>query len=371
MKEMFKVKVNIQPYTLNFKFDAGTSRGVLRKKETYIIGIQSDTFRGVSGLGEAGPLKGLSRDDRPDFMSKAKVIIEKVEGLSFAEDWQEILLAIQELPQIDELPSLRFGLETAFLDLIHGGKRKIFSCGFYDQRQAIPINGLIWMGGKKFMQEQIEQKLEDGFDCIKMKIGALDFDLECQLLEMIRNRYSAKEISLRVDANGAFNLQEALGKLNILSQYDIHSIEQPIKPGNTAEMAYLCQHSPVPIALDEELIGVTHVNDKRALLEQTKPTYLILKPSLLGGIAATREWIDIAENTGIGWWMTSALESNIGLNAIAQFASSLMPTLPQGLGTGQLYHNNFSSPLTITNGSLTYEPQKPWSIPYLFPSGFQ
>ncbi|WP_439481161.1 o-succinylbenzoate synthase [Cyclobacterium plantarum] len=366
MKENFKVKVQIKPYTLDFKFEAGTSRGVLKEKETFIIHVFADAFPGISGFGEAGPLRGLSLDDHTDFIPKTKPIIQKVENLSFSLDRQKILQAIRELPQIDRFPSLRFGLETALLDLIHGGRKKIFSCDFYDHQKPVPINGLIWMGDKDFMKRQIDQKLREGFNCIKMKIGAMDFDLECNLLEMVRNRYSEHDVSLRVDANGAFGLDEAMEKLNQLSQFGVHSIEQPIKPGNTAEMAYLCKHSPVPIALDEELIAVSNVKDKEALIEQVKPSYLILKPSLLGGIMATEEWISIAGNSGTGWWMTSALESNIGLNAIAQFASSLQTDLPQGLGTGQLYHNNFPSPLGITNGHLSYDTQKPWSIPKLF-----
>lgn len=366
MKDKFKVKVKIKPYTLNFKFEAGTSRGILKKKVTYIINIQANAFPGISGFGEAGPLKGLSLDDHPDFIQKAKQIVQNVEAISFSKDSQEILQAIRELPQIDHFPSLRFALETAFLDLLRGGRKKIFSCGFYDQQHPVPINGLIWMGDENFMQQQIDQKLKEGFNCIKMKIGAIDFDLECRLLEMVRNRYPEEDVSLRVDANGAFGLNEAMEKLTRLSQFGIHSIEQPIKPGNIASMADLCQYSPIPIALDEELIGVSNIKDKKFLIEQIKPNYLILKPTLLGGIMATGEWISIAKNLGTGWWMTSALESNIGLNAIAQFASSLHTELPQGLGTGQLYHNNFPSPLGITNGNLTYDPKKSWSIPKLF-----
>ncbi|WP_154857711.1 o-succinylbenzoate synthase [Cyclobacterium xiamenense] len=362
MVEGFKIHVTIQPYTLVFTFDAGTSRGVLRQKQTFILRAESSAFPGLTGLGEAGPLKGLSPDDRPDFLQKAREILEGISDVSFPFDPEKILQNLCAMP-FEEFPSLRFGLETAILDLFHGGKRKLLSNPFYDRGTPIPINGLIWMGDRAFMKNQIEQKLLEGYNCIKMKIGAIDFELELALLEEIRTKYSEEEISLRVDANGAFGKEEAMHKLERLGKLGIHSIEQPIAPGNPEAMEKICSESPVPVALDEELIGIVDPNRKKALLDRVRPAYLILKPTLLGGMLATKEWIQLAEQAGIGWWMTSALESNIGLNAVAQFTSSLQPKLPQGLGTGTLYRNNFPSPLRIASGKLHYESRQAWELP--------
>jgi o-succinylbenzoate synthase len=362
MADGFTMRATIRPYTLDFTFDAGTSRGVLREKQTFILRTDSSAFPGSCGLGEAGPLKGLSVDDRTDFLQRSQEILEEIGDVEFPFDPEKILQKISEMP-LEEFPSLRFGLETATLDLFHGGKRKLLPNPFYDLGKPIPINGLIWMGDRTFMKKQIDQKLGQGYDCIKMKIGAIDFDLELTLLEEIRNNYSDEEITLRVDANGAFGANEAMDKLERLGRLGIHSIEQPIAPGNWEQLEKICRESPVPVALDEELIGITERKQKKALLDQVRPSFLILKPTLLGGILATRDWIQLAEQAGIGWWMTSALESNIGLNAIAQFTSTLHPKLPQGLGTGTLYQNNIGSPLHITSGKLSYEPQKGWSFP--------
>ncbi len=362
MTQTFKVKAAIKPYILDFAFDAGTSRGVLKEKQTHFIRVQSPVFSEIYGIGEAGPLKGLSPDDRPDFLDRAMEVLGELENIPFSADPTKILQMLSEAG-LEEFPSLRFGLETAMLDLVNGGIRKILPNRFYECGTEIPINGLIWMGEKPFMKQQIEQKLQQGFDCIKMKIGAIDFEAELALLESIREKYSKEQITLRVDANGAFHPNEAMGKLNRLAKLGIHSIEQPIGPGNGKAMAELCRTAPIPVALDEELIGINDIQQKKALLEDLKPAYLILKPSLVGGILATKEWISLAEDLGIGWWMTSALESNIGLNAIAQLTSSLNPVLPQGLGTGMLYRNNVSSPLVISSGKLTYDKHKSWSIP--------
>jgi o-succinylbenzoate synthase len=257
-------------------------------------------------------------------------------------------------------PALHFGFETALLDLRHGGQRVIFPGPFPKGKTAIPINGLIWMGPAAQMRTQIEEKLAQGYTCLKMKIGAIDFAAECGLLAAVRDRFPPEQITLRVDANGAFSPAEAPRKLEILSGFGLHSIEQPIRAGQAAEMARLCRESPVPVALDEELIGVQRYADKRELLTRLRPPFIILKPTLLGGFAHCREWIELAGGLGIGWWMTSALESNVGLNAISQFTASLHPTLPQGLGTGQLYHNNIPSPLRIRNGQLLYEQGIEW-----------
>jgi o-succinylbenzoate synthase len=260
-----------------------------------------------------------------------------------------------------EFPSVIFGFEMAFLDLQRGGIRQYFDTSFSHVGGKIPINGLIWMGTKEQMKNQIDEKLAKGFKVLKLKIGAIDFLSECQLLESIRNSYPSGQLEIRVDANGAFSYTDALDKLSTLSEFQLHSIEQPIRAGQPELMKRICQKSLVPVALDEELIGVIDKKDKLELLKKIKPQYIILKPTLVGGIKATREWIDIAENLSIGWWITSALESNIGLNAIAQLTSTYFPlSMPQGLGTGQLYTNNIEAPISVSDGNYVYLPNETW-----------
>lgn len=241
------------------------------------------------------------------------------------------------------------------LDLFNGGKGIIFPHLFTQGKASIPVNGLIWMGEEEFMLRQIDEKLAQGFTCIKLKIGALDFDKECNILSYIRKQYSEQQITLRVDANGAFLANETLGKLKTLATFGIHSIEQPIKQGQRLAMAQLCKQTPIPVALDEELIGVHIYEEKEKLLKQIRPQFIILKPSLLGGFTHCREWINLADKLNIGWWITSALESNVGLIAISQFTATLNNSLPQGLGTGQLYSNNTDSPLFIKKGFMYYK----------------
>ncbi|WP_339921978.1 o-succinylbenzoate synthase [uncultured Cyclobacterium sp.] len=361
MTQLFKVKCSIKAYPLNFKFEAGTSRGVLKEKITYFIQVTSDQFPGTIGIGEAGPLKGLSKDDVPNFFEEAIKILKLVEKMELQAS-QEVLLRQVNNMMLQDFPSVQFGLETALLDLINGGQRKLLDNAFYASGSPLPINGLVWMGEKAFMERQIDQKIEQGYDCIKMKIGAIDFDQECELLGKIRSRFSTDKISIRVDANGAFAPQDAFKKLERLAKFEIHSIEQPIQPGLIDEMRELCKQSPIPIALDEELIGIYGRENKLQLLESIRPHFLILKPTLLGGIVSTRDWVALAQQTDTGWWMTSALESNIGLNAIAQLTSSLKAEMPQGLGTGQLYHNNLDSPLKILNGKLSYDSTLDWKL---------
>lgn len=345
--------------TLQFKFDAGTSRGVLKSRDVYWIKVFSPHNPTVVGWGEAAPLMKLSIDDRPDFEAVLSATLRRISQVHWSSDQYELLSQIQK--QLSpELPSIRFGIETALLDLFQGGKKKIFDNDFYDHQAPIPINGLIWMGSREFMLDQIEEKLAQGFGCIKMKIGAIDFEQELGLLKAIRARYSKGEIVLRVDANGAFEPKDAIEKLNRLAELDIHSIEQPIAAGQVASMKRLCRNTPLPIALDEELIGA---RDKTSLLDAVLPQHIILKPSLVGGIAESEQWIKLAEERNIGWWMTSALESNIGLNAIAQLASKFSPTIPQGLGTGKLYHNNLQSSLEVKSGKINYNPSLPWEDP--------
>ncbi|HSI76390.1 MAG TPA: o-succinylbenzoate synthase [Lunatimonas sp.] len=359
MKSSFTVKARFIPYTLQFRFDAGTSRGVLKKKLNYIVECRSDHFRRWAGYGEAGPLVGLSVDDIPDFDIQLSQLLQSLEGIHFSTHPDELLLQIKKTVP-SQFPSIRFALETAILDLIHGGKRRMMPNDFYDKGSPIPINGLVWMGDRDRMWKQVEEKLAAGFDCIKIKIGALDFSQECDLLGLIREQFPSSDISIRVDANGAFPLDEAMGKLQQLASFNLHSIEQPIRQGNVKEMSRLCLESPIPIALDEELIGINSLADKIKLLDTIRPQFIILKPTLLGGLLSSREWINVAEDLGIGWWITSALESNIGLNAIAQFTSTYATGLPQGLGTGQLYDNNISSPLNISRGTLSYGEQGEW-----------
>ncbi|SDS16579.1 o-succinylbenzoate synthase [Christiangramia echinicola] len=335
-------------YILKFKRPSGTSRGVLTEKETWFLKISDgNNF----GIGECGILRSLSYDDRPDYEDKLKWVCENI-NMGREMLWEELR----------EFPSIQFGVEMAFQSLSSQDPFLLFPSEFTAGKKAIPINGLIWMGDKAFMKRQISEKIEAGFNCIKLKIGAIDFETELELLKSIRSNFSEKEIELRVDANGAFSPQDALEKLEALSNFQLHSIEQPIKPGQIEEMADLCKKTPLPIALDEELIGVIDVTEKEKLIQIINPQYAIFKPSLIGGFKGTGEWKDICENNDVDWWITSALESNIGLNAIAQWTYTLNPDLPQGLGTGGLYTNNFESPLEVKMGEIQYNSSKDWEF---------
>ena len=339
---------NYHQYILNFKLPSGTSRGVLNTKETWFIIIESEEKKGI---GECGLLRGLSIDDRQDYEEQLKWTCENIN------------LGLENLYEKNlEFPSIQFGLEMVFKSLESQNPFKLFPSAFTQSNASIPINGLIWMGSESFMKKQIKEKIEAGFSCIKMKIGAIDFDTEINLLKSIRRDFSSKDIELRVDANGAFSPNEALEKLNRLSELDLHSIEQPIEAGQFEAMAKLCEQTPLPIALDEELIGVFSLERKETLIQTIKPQYIILKPSFIGGFKGSLEWIKIAQNHNIGWWITSALESNVGLNAISQWTFTLNTTMPQGLGTGSLYTNNFESPLQIKNGTLRYDNQLNWKF---------
>lgn len=340
------MQASYKKYVLYFKNPSGTSRGVLTQKDTWFLILQKD---GRYGIGECGLLKGLSFDNVSEYEAKLKWTCDNIElGKNILWD------------ALQEFPSIQFGVEQVFLSLEAKNPFELFPSDFIEKENPIPINGLIWMGDEGFMHEQIAQKLAEGFGCIKMKIGAIDFASEIALLESIRKKYDKTEIELRVDANGAFDPKDALNKLHTLSQYDLHSIEQPIEKDNIIEMRRLCKSTPLPIALDEELIGVLNVTKKRELLLTVRPQYIILKPSLVGGYKGCSEWIELADQLNIGWWVTSALESNIGLNAISQWTFTLQSDMPQGLGTGGLYTNNFLSPLTVTNGELFYKKDKIW-----------
>ena len=337
------INASFRPYTLEFKQPSGTSRGVLKVKKIWIVSVWDTENPGVIGTGECNPLVGLSIDDVPEYEEKLEHVCNY-----FCEYETELF------DKLIDFPSIYFGFEMALLDLKRGGHKIYFNTPFVKQQQPIKINGLIWMGEPAFMQQQIQEKLDQGFTCLKLKIGAIDFNQELKLLAAIREQFSEDELELRVDANGAFNPSEALGQLKMLDQFGIHSIEQPIRAGQLEAMASLCQQTPFPIALDEELIGIKSVAAKKALLEQVLPQYIILKPSLIGGFRGTIEWIEVAGELGIPWWITSALESNIGLNAIAQFTSTFYNPLPQGLGTGQLYTNNIDAPLLVKGEWLSY-----------------
>ena len=342
------MQATYQKYILNFKRPSGTSRGILKTKETWFIIL---TKNGKQGIGECGILRALSIDDRLDYEEKLKWVCKNISlGL------EKLLI------EIFEFPSIQFGLEQAFLSLQSQTTFELFPSEFTSGEKSIPINGLVWMGTKEFMRTQIKEKIASGFSCIKMKIGAIDFETELELLTSIRKEFSSKEIELRVDANGGFAPNEALEKLKRLSELEIHSIEQPIKQGQFEEMAFLCEKTPLPIALDEELIGVFSVTKKQEILQIIQPQFIILKPSLIGGFKGSEEWIKEAKKLNISWWITSALESNVGLNAIAQFTFTLQNNMPQGLGTGGLYTNNFDSPLEIQKGNLQYNNSKKWNF---------
>ena len=331
----------IEERLLHFKQPAGTSRGVYTTRKIWLVHLSDGQRKGV---GECAPLPDLSCDALPDHEYAS--ILNKV-----CEDFCQSCKI--DIDALRDYPSMLFGLETALLNLKNGDR--LFDTAFSRGETGIPINGLVWMGNHEEMLCRMEEKLASGFRCIKLKIGAIDFDQELDLIRRIRDRFSFHEVELRVDANGAFPYDEALYKLELLSQYNIHSIEQPIKAGQWAFMADLCRESPLSIALDEELIGVNDPAMKRHLLNIIKPRYIILKPSLHGGMAGCREWIETARDLGIGSWITSALESNIGLNAIAQFASSVYGdhiTMPQGLGTGQLFTDNIDMGLEIRGDRL-------------------
>ena len=332
------MKIAIEERTLHFKQPAGTSRGVYTTRRIWLVTVSDGS---AVGIGECAPLPQLSCDDIPDYGDVLRRFCDEVERTG-------------EIPYEDlrDYPSMLFGLETAMRSL---HSTLLFDTPFSRGEAGIPINGLVWMGNYDEMLSRLEEKLEKGFRCVKLKIGAIDFDQELDLVKRIRDRFSFHEVELRLDANGAFKYDEALYKLELLSQYQIHSIEQPIRQGQWSFMSELCRESPLPIALDEELIGINDPGIKRHMLNIIKPRYIILKPSLHGGITGCREWISTARDMGIGSWITSALESNIGLNAIAQFCSDVYGdniSMPQGLGTGQLFTDNIPMPLEIRGDKL-------------------
>ena len=326
-------------HILEFKQPGGTSRGVLHTKETYILEVFENNRKGV---GECAVFRGLSYDDVPEYEQLLKWLCENINK-------QQSI--IQD--QLINFPSIWFGYEQAMRNLSYQN-HIYFPSLFTDKKDSIKINGLIWMGSVDFMEKQIQEKLENGFSCIKLKIGT-NWNSEKEILQKLRKKFTSDHLEIRVDANGAFSFDEAKVVLNELSDLDIHSIEQPIKAGNTELMKHLCSATPTPVALDEELIGIRCLSDKKNLLEKIHPQYIILKPSLVGGFSGCDEWISIAQSHNIGWWITSALESNIGLNAIAQYTYTKKNTMPQGLGTGGLFTNNFESLLNLDGDQLFFK----------------
>ena len=345
---MSRYHIEITTRVFHFKEPAGTSRGVYHTRTSRFVRLTCDDMPGIAGVGECAPLPRLSCDDVPDYDAVLRRHCDDVCARGSI-----------DVDALRDWPSMLFGLETAWRQLHAGGSTALSATPFARGQEGIPINGLVWMGDFDTMAARLEQKLAQGFSCVKIKIGAIDFADEIALIARLRDRYGSDRIELRVDANGAFSPAEALDRLQQLALYGIHSIEQPIMAGQWQEMARLCASSPLPIALDEELIGVNTLERKRALLDTIAPRYIILKPSLHGGMAGCREWIDLARERGIGSWITSALESNVGLNAIAHLAAEVYGpaiTMPQGLGTGQLFTDNIDMPITIRGEKLWYLP---------------
>lgn len=355
---------SLTKHTLQFTFNVRTSRGSLREKDSYIIKIWEPSDPELFGIGECSPLKGLSIDYNEDFENILSKVLDELASISKPKSMDGAFKLAKELAP-KNYPSIRFGLEIALIDLFNGGNRKIFKNKFSGGGLKIPINGLVWMGDMEFMLTQITELIYNGFDCIKMKIGSLDFDRECDILAYVRNKYFREEILIRVDANGAFKPEVAMQRLDALADYNLHSIEQPIKPGKRDLMRDLCGMTPVPIGLDEDLIGIESNEEKKELVEYIRPQFLILKPTLIGGFQSCQEWISIAEEKDIGWWITSALESNVGLNAIAQFSAQFPINMHQGLGTGGLFQNNLNSPMKVNDGFLEFDPEVNWDLSVL------
>ncbi len=342
------IKAKFKKHRLSFKIPSGTSRGILRTKDSWFLEIRDETS-GRSGIGECSIIEGLSLDDPQQIEAELSGFCKH--PTNKINDYEEIY---------HSFPAIQTAIEMAMLDMEVDGAHILQPSAFTNGDAGILINGLIWMGEKSYMFDQIKAKIEQGYQCIKLKIGAIDFQEELALLSYIRSHFSPSDIELRVDANGAFAPSEALEKLKQLSEYQLHSIEQPIRQGQAAEMARLCQLTPLDIALDEELIGVSSLADRKKLLQEIMPQYIILKPSLLGGLGQADNWIEIAKKLNIKWWATSALESNVGLSAISQWAYQKQPDMPQGLGTGQLYENNIQSPLHLRGQYIHYDPRATW-----------
>ncbi len=346
-------------YGLRFKETAITSRERMDCKTTYILELWDERNPEVKGVGEVALFESLSREAGPGFEPRLDEVVRGINGGEMHHEWWRELGAIGGGGDAKVLESsILFGLETAVASLRAGGSQELWPSAFTRGEMAIPINGLVWMGDFRKMRERIKGKLAEGFGCVKLKIGGIDFEDEVALLRMIRREYGRSDLELRLDANGSFTPENALERLERLAEYDIHSLEQPIKAGQWDKMREIAERSPIDIALDEELIGTRSREEKVALLDAINPAYVVLKPSLAGGFAHSQEWIELAKGRGCGWWITSALESNIGLNALAQFVALQNPTMPQGLGTGELYVENFPSPLVRKGENLWYDAKR-------------
>lgn len=339
------------PYRLDFNFKALTSRGALPWKDTYYIKVWDESVPEQYGIGECAVFRGLSADDHPDYEETLRQLCQGINR--------------GERCDISKWSSIKFGLETALFDYQNGCVRTPFPGDFTNGRSHVDINGLVWMGTLDEMTSRAEAKIADGFKCIKIKVGSHDFNKELELIDRIRVAHGPEELEIRLDANGAFAPDNALDRVKRLAQLDIHSIEQPIAAGQWEAMSFLCENSPVPIALDEELIGCHTPEEMHKMLYYIHPAYIILKPALCGGFSGATDWILNAESKSIGWWVTSALESNVGLNAIAQWVAAMNVDMPQGLGTGGLYTNNIHSPLSLRGEQLGYDPDKGWHMPEL------
>lgn len=349
--ELFKLDMQACYFyhPLNFITPGGTSRGVLTQKKSWFLVLENE---GKWGYGECSIIEGLSPETHLD-------VENCLDEITSSYNKGKVISPLDYI----QFPAVRFALEMALLSLNADDPFKLIDTSFSNGSSSIPINGLVWMGTQEYMYKQLQEKLENGFNCVKIKIAAISFEEELQLLSFIRERYSSSEIEIRVDANGGFSVDEAIDKLKALSEFDIHSIEQPIAPGQWDKMAELCSAGILDIALDEELIGVTHTDNKAELLDHIQPQYIILKPSLTGGFMSSDEWVELAEKRNVGWWATSALESNLGLNAIAQWVSQFNSNMYQGLGTGKLFDNNIDSPLKIDKASLQYTQSK-WNASF-------
>ncbi|MEP5613976.1 MAG: o-succinylbenzoate synthase [Cyclobacteriaceae bacterium] len=347
------LKLEYTPYTLDFKFQAQTSRGSMSERKVWFLKVSDG--HGKCGVGEVAPIDRLSPESPEEVPEKLEKLVSKVAGVEVPRNEDEVWKIVKKLTP-KGFSSIRFGLEMALLDFINGGSKKIFEKDL--SKVTLPINGLVWMGELDFMKEQIKEKLDEGYSCIKLKVGSLDFDTELSVIKNLRK--VSNELIIRLDANGAFQTNEVLMKLKKLSVHNIHSIEQPILPMQPEAMEIVCSKSEIPIALDEELIWVGEERERLQLLQDLKPQYLVLKPTLHGGFSSVKNWIDLAEIQGVDWWITSYLESNIGLNAIAQFASLYENQEHHGLGTGNLFHNNIISPIQIENGFFKYAKSSTW-----------
>ncbi|MCQ2375063.1 MAG: o-succinylbenzoate synthase [Salinivirgaceae bacterium] len=339
------LQASVTKHILKFNEPSGTSRGILTEKPSWFLRIWDSENPEIVGIGEISTIPKLSPETDKVVEHQLEQKLRNLNAVNVSDD-----------EQWRNLPALRFGFETALLDLQNGGKHILYQSDFTSGKTGIPINGLVWMGDFETMGRRVQQKIDEGFRCIKLKIGAIDFQQELRLIEFIANNFP--EIEIRLDANGAFNPNDALQKLNTISKFPIHSIEQPIRAGQWQQMAQLCKQSPIRIALDEELIGIEDNID--AMLDAIMPQFIILKPSLIGGLKQSERWIKAAENRGIGWWATSALESNFGLNAIAQWVYNHGFNMPQGLGTGKIYSNNIPSPLDMHNAHLWHLATEKW-----------